>query len=154
MRVQHGRVIDMFFFAGHCRFNSQQLRINIRAVQRGTLRRQIAHIGRSHSAGIHQARHFYTSFPRQICDESGVQHIAADFERHIGFNGFENIRSILMRAFVMQRCIIDQLLTHLLPLADLLHTAARIFVQRNLKAFDQLRIALFDEIGMIFRIML
>ena len=50
--------------------------------------------------------------------------------------------------------ILRQLIAALLPLGNLVHTAAGIFIQRDIEAVDQLRILVLDEIGQILRVML
>ena len=54
-----------------------------------------------------------------------------------------------MREFL----IVHQLIAHLFPALNLVDAAAWIFIERNVEAFDQLRIAALDKIRMILRVM-
>ena len=51
-----------------------------------------------------------------------------------------------------QAGVAGQLVAALFPVGDLLHTAPRIFIQRNVEAVDQLGIFVLDEKGQIFRV--
>ena len=55
---------------------------------------------------------------------------------------FVSIASKIYEAYSWERSccqlrIVDELLAHFLPVADLIDAAARILVQRNIEAFDQ-----------------
>ena len=62
-----------------------------RLTEGGALLRQIADVAGGHAGLVHQAGHLHAGIAGQVGDQPVVEHIAADFIRRVGDNGFHNV---------------------------------------------------------------
>ena len=68
MRVQHCRVVNKLFSAGHGRFNGEELDIDVRHIHRGALHRQITDDRRRDTGAVYKAGNLDTGIFHEIGD--------------------------------------------------------------------------------------
>ena len=154
MRIQHDRLIDGLFSAGHRCLYRHQLHIDVRSIEGCTLLGKVTDIARLHAVTVDQTGDFHTGVGRQVGDQTIVQYVAADFDRLISFHRFHNIACVFFRAGMGEIRIGGQLMAALLPVFNLPDASAGIFIQRDAVAIDQFRILSLDKIRGILRRML
>src|SRR5688572_13327500 len=69
------------------------------------LSRQGAEMGRLDALAVHQAGDFDDAIMREVVDQAGVQDISIYHSRLVGFNSFNDVRSILLAALHVIICL-------------------------------------------------
>ena len=80
VRIEHNRLIDIILLQRARRLDREELDVDVRAVQRSALLRQVADDGRLHAVAIDEARNLYARVAGQIGDQTAIQHVAADHD--------------------------------------------------------------------------
>ena len=154
VRVEHGRLIDMFLLLGDGGFDGQQLHVDLRHVHRGKLYRKRGLRAGLDAGAVHETSHFHASFARQVRDQTGrVQHIAADLERNVRYDRFHDAGSVFLRALV-RHFTVEVLFFFAVPALDLMDAAARILVQRDIVPLDKFGVLGLNEEVIVFRVVL
>ena len=78
VRIEHRGVVHVLAPAGERGLHRELLHVDVRADQRGELRRQRADVRRLHAVAVDEARHFHRAARGQVVDQPVVRHVAVD----------------------------------------------------------------------------
>ena len=155
MGIHHGCLIDSVQSARMCCFDRQELCTDVGHVHSHALGRERAYMAGMDTIAVHKAGNFHACFLRQVADEVPcVEDIAADLVRCVRHNGFHNVGSIFPGALMCFDTRLKEFFVLFLPGFDLVDTAARILVQRDVVALDELRIAALDIEAVVLGVVL
>lgn len=98
MRIEHDSLIDVVLLQRARSLDRQQLHVDVRAVQRGALLRQIADDGRLHAVAVDEARNLDARVAGQIRNQAAIEHVAADHDRVAGLHRFHDVAGVFAAA--------------------------------------------------------
>ena len=122
--------------AGHGRFDGEELDIDVRHIHRSALYRQVADDRRDDTGAVHKAGNLDAGVFYKIGDKSCVQDVSADAVRRICDDRFQNMRRIFDAARMLDIAAVHDFRLLCFPFFDLIHAAARIFIEWNVIFFD------------------
>ena len=155
VRVEHGGLIDVLLFVRDSGLDGQKMDVDVRHVHGGALHRERAGPARMHAGVVHETRHLHARIFRQIRDQvAGVENVAADLIGNAGGDGLHDVGGVLTAAGVVEDVRLVQRVALLGPARDLIDAAAGVFVERDVEALDQLRIAGLDVERIVLRVVL
>ena len=155
VRVEHGGLIDVLLFVRDSGLDGQKMDVDVRHVHGGALHRERAGPARMHAGAVHETRHLHARIFRQIRDQAaGVENVAADLIGNAGGDGLHDVGGVLTAAGMVKDVRLVQRVALLGPARDLIDAAAGVFVERDVEALDQLRIAGLDVERIVLRVVL
>ena len=140
---EHRRVMDRRAVSAERRLDGQALDVDVGLHERRQVARQCADLQRLDPLLRRHARHLDTAVAGQVVDQpppaDGVGDVAVEGERLAGLARADDVSAVLDAGLGCHRTAVAQPRAQRLPLGDLRLAAARVLVERDVEALDQLR---------------
>ena len=118
------------------------------------LERKVSNVCRCDSVSVYNARNLNACFLGKIGNATIVDNVTADDIRNVCNHSFHYVGCVFACAFVLNNATVHDRISLLCPTVDLVYTAARIFVKRNVELLDKIVSALLDVEGIVLSIVL